>query len=201
MAKKQVKQRVPMIHCDACGVDTLPYESVRYGADASARSLCMACFNAEVARNHGLTDFDHIKFEPIVMTDFANLDHEFHFNTMLLGPMVALEAYEIKRGSRGGYQFQIIGKPEDDLMALLGRLIERMRRSLAIQHLKLGDLGLQIADRAVRGRIESDEIPFEHAPLLVIDGQDVSWEEFGQMLLSFEGWQFKLEIRDRSEDN
>jgi hypothetical protein len=37
-------------------------------------------------------------------------------------------------------------------------------------------------------------------PLLVIDGQEVSWEKFGRMVMGFEGWQFKFEIRDRSEE-
>jgi hypothetical protein len=37
-------------------------------------------------------------------------------------------------------------------------------------------------------------------PLLVIDGCEISWEQFGRMLMSYEGWQFKLDIRDRSEE-
>jgi hypothetical protein len=37
-------------------------------------------------------------------------------------------------------------------------------------------------------------------PVLVIDGRDVSWEELGQMLMTFEGWQFRMEIHDRSEE-
>ena len=37
-------------------------------------------------------------------------------------------------------------------------------------------------------------------PLLVIDGRDVSWEEFGRMLMTFEGWQFRIEIGDRSDE-
>jgi hypothetical protein len=37
-------------------------------------------------------------------------------------------------------------------------------------------------------------------PLLVIDGREITWEEFGRMLMTFEGWQFKLEIRDMSEE-
>jgi hypothetical protein len=37
-------------------------------------------------------------------------------------------------------------------------------------------------------------------PLLVIDGHEISWDQFGRMLMSFEGWQFKLQIRDRSEE-
>jgi hypothetical protein len=40
----------------------------------------------------------------------------------------------------------------------------------------------------------------ERMPVLVIDGRDVSWEELGRMLMTFEGWQFRIEIRDRSEE-
>jgi hypothetical protein len=36
--------------------------------------------------------------------------------------------------------------------------------------------------------------------MLVIDGWEVSWEEFGRMLMTFEGWHFRMEIRDRSEE-
>jgi hypothetical protein len=37
-------------------------------------------------------------------------------------------------------------------------------------------------------------------PIVVIDGQEISWEEFGHMMSSFEGWQFKLEMLDRSDE-
>jgi prevent-host-death family protein len=33
-----------------------------------------------------------------------------------------------------------------------------------------------------------------------IDGRPVTWEAFGRMLLRYEGWQFKLEIYDLSEE-
>ena len=36
--------------------------------------------------------------------------------------------------------------------------------------------------------------------MLVIDGREVSWDEFGKMLMTFEGFQFKLEIVDKSDD-
>ena len=63
-----------------------------------------------------------------------------------------------------------------------------------------GEQGLQIVDQLVRGTIDSDESAWERTPRLQIDGRPVSWEAFGQMLLSFEGWQFKLEIIDPSDD-
>jgi hypothetical protein len=37
-------------------------------------------------------------------------------------------------------------------------------------------------------------------PLLIIDGRDIFWDELGRMVAAFEGWQFKLEFRDLSEE-
>ena len=37
-------------------------------------------------------------------------------------------------------------------------------------------------------------------PLLVIDGKEISWEQLGRMMMSFEGSQFRLQIKDRSEE-
>jgi hypothetical protein len=37
-------------------------------------------------------------------------------------------------------------------------------------------------------------------PLLIIDGKEITWNEFGRMLMSFEGWQFKMEVADKSEE-
>jgi hypothetical protein len=41
-----------------------------------------------------------------------------------------MDAFEVKRGQPAGYQFQIVDDSDVQLISLLGRLIERMRRSL-----------------------------------------------------------------------
>lgn len=116
------------------------------------------------------------------------------------GPGVALNAYEIVEGFLRGYQFQIIGDPEEDPMVLLGRLVEKMRRALAVKHLVAGECGVRIANHGVvRGLIKWDGCE-EGVPYLNVDGQEVTWDELGRMLLTYEGWQFKLEIRDKSEE-
>jgi hypothetical protein len=90
---------------------------------------------------------------------------------------------------RSGYHFQIIGDPAEDLLVLLGRLIAKIRRALSVKHLVDGELGLQIGDnRVVQGMVESDRDYDGRAPLLIIDGREVTWDEFGHMLMSFEGW-------------
>jgi hypothetical protein len=37
-------------------------------------------------------------------------------------------------------------------------------------------------------------------PKLVIDGKSVSWEKFGRILMTYEGWHFKMEIYDGTEE-
>ena len=195
------KQSGRMICCDVCGTAVPAYDVVNYGSiEQGYRELCNRCFNAEVAGALGLEGFENVPLHPVVMTDCAGERHEFHFRMRLLGSMAALDAFELTAGAPGGYQFQIVGKPHDEPMSLLGRLIERMRRSLSIKHLVRSEHGTQIANHTVRGRIEWDESEDGRVPLLVIDGQEVSWDELGRMLMSFEGWQFRVAICDRSEE-
>lgn len=66
----------------------------------------------------GLEDFEDAHFNPAVLIDCVGA-HEFHFQTRLLGTQVALDAFELENGVPAGYQFQIIGDPEDDLLSML----------------------------------------------------------------------------------
>jgi len=84
---------------------------------------------------------------------------------------------------------------------LLGRLIGKMRRALALTHLEDTDQGPQVNDRLIlRGTVDSDAEEDHRVPMVVIDGREVSWDELGRMVAAFEGWQFKLEFRDRSDE-
>ena len=122
------------------------------------------------------------------------------FPQRLFGPGVAQDAFEICDGYPAGYQFQQIGEPDDDPLALLARLIEKIRRALSIKHVKVDRHGLQIADRTVRAMIGCARARDGRVPLLNVDGREITWDEFGLMLMTFESWQFKLEIRDKSEE-
>lgn len=187
--------------CDTCGAPILGYNSVHYGSiEGGYRDLCSRCFNAEVAAS-GDIDFQHVEFQPLEMVDATGEAHRFHFRLHLLGDRVSLEAFELKDDAPVGYQFQILDEPEVDLFALLARLVARMHRTLAQQHLEhQRGFGLCVKDFLVRGRIDCDLESDERVPLLVIDGKEISWERFGRMLMPFEGWQFKLELLDRSDE-
>jgi len=194
--------RSQQIRCDGCTQITASYDIVNYGSmEGGYRQLCSRCFNKEVAELEGIAGFENAKVEPLGLVDSVGAVHEFHFRARLFGPGIALDAFELRDEHPAGYQFQIIGDPKEDLLVLLGRLIEKMRRALSTKHLADGEHGTQIADhRVVRGRIGWDDAHNGRVPLLVIDGREIDWDEFGRMLMSFEGWQFKLNLVDKSEE-
>jgi hypothetical protein len=103
--------------------------------------------------------------------------------------------------ARPAIEFQVIGEPDDDPLELLGKLIGKMRRALALTHLEDTDHRPQVNDRLIlRGTVDSDPDEDHRVPMVVIDGREISWDELGRMVAAFEGWQFKLEFRDRSEE-
>lgn len=201
MLDEMDRRKAQGARCVNCGQVAPDYDIVNFGSiESGYRQLCSQCFNAEVAEADGLGKFEHVKFEPVEIADRTGKNHVFHFRTHLFGPGVSLDAFEVRDGHPAGYQFQVIGDPEDDLLVLLGRLVEKMRRALSVQHVRHGEYGLQIADRVVRGMIDWDDAQDGRVPLLVVDGRQITWQELGRMLMTFEGWQFKLEIRDKSEE-
>jgi hypothetical protein len=94
---------------------------------------------------------------------------------------------------------------EEELFELFGKLFERIRRALNRKHIYWSETtkNWQITDDdLVRGKIDCDlDSPdYERLPLIVIDGREISWSKFGQMLMTYEGFNFKLEIFDRSDE-
>jgi hypothetical protein len=86
-------------------------------------------------------------------------------------------------------------------LELLGKLVSKMRRALALTHLDDSDRGPHVNDRLIlRGTVDSDPDEDHRVPRVVVDGREISWDDLGRMVAAFEGWQFKLEFRDLSEE-
>ena len=149
----------------------------------------------------GLEGFGDFRLEPISIADCMGAGHEFHLRMFLRGDKVSLEAFELKDDAPAGHQFQILGDVDDDILALVGQMVGRIRRRLAVKCLRQDEGGLQFANQTICGQIQwDDEAEDGRVPMLVIDGQKVPWEQFGRMLMSFEGWQFRMEIVDPSDE-
>ena len=193
------------IPCDRCGALVPQHDLTRFTTEAGVSDLCTLCFNADVAQRSGIEDFDNHPLEPVSIKAADRVIYQFHLRTRLLGTIVKLEGYELKDNEPSGYQFQLIGEPDEDRFVQLGRLVKRIRRTLATKYLEEGRGSLQIKDMEVKGAIEADmsdeaDVWRSRLPMLVIDSRDVSWKDFGRMLMTFEGFQFKLGIVDKSDD-
>ena len=188
--------------CEKCGKLVAPHESVSFGSiEKGSQHLCMGCTNAAISMYSGV-DFKHPEYLPMTLTDSEGVEHEFHFNTRLLGNRIVIEALEIKNDEPRGYAFEIYcDNPEEDTLELFRRLFDRMLRSLSKRHLEVDQYGLHIAKPdIVRARISCDLENPDNVPLLVIDGKEIAWDDFGRMLMTYEGFQFKMEIFDISEE-
>ena len=75
----------------------------------------------------------------------------------------------------------------------LGRLRGKIDKLLATRHIEQREPGnFQATHRTLRGRISyaAGEVAF------VIDGQPLTLQQFGKMVETFEGFEFRLDIRD-----
>jgi hypothetical protein len=121
--------RVRQFRCSRCGKAFPGYNCVSLGTpEKGYREFCFGCSNTEYAESLGLTEFEHVDFEPIEVADSRGRKHKFHFRTRLFGDGVALDALEMRKGEPAGYEFQVadVGR-----VAVQARDPEPERRSVA----------------------------------------------------------------------
>jgi len=187
--------------CSSCEVILQPYESVSLQRKNGHQLLCLKCYNNMMAEQFGIA-FEHVSFNPITLKDNDGMNHTFSFRTRLLGERVIIDAIERLDDDKQGYELSIIGEVEEDLFDLFKVLFERIRRTLSRKHIEPCDITqYRITQQdTVRGYISSNCNEIDDNPLLVIDGKEICWNEFGKMLSTFEGFNFKLEIFDKTEE-
>jgi len=143
-----------------------------------------------------------LSFHPGTLTDRGNEDHTFHFQPHTFEDPVAIRALGIRDGEPRGYKFSLRSDAECDLFGLFERLVERMRRDLERRQIEPDDLTrYSITNEGiVRGYITWDNDTDGELPCLVINGKELSWHKFGRMLMTYEGFHFKLESFEESEE-
>ena len=140
--------------CENCGKLVAPHESVSLGSiEKGYRHLCMACTNASIAERADV-DFKHPEYLPMTLVDTEGTEHEFHFNTRLLGDKVAIDAFEIKNGEPRGHRFQIIDdNPEEDTFELFRRLFDRMQPPPSPRKRRLSKTSRLTSSTVLKGRV------------------------------------------------
>ena len=189
--------------CENCNNQVPGYDIVYLTTSDGTKQYCLECYNKYIADSTGV-DFQHVKFDSVTLKDSDGRNHTFNFVVRLLGIKVSIEAFELIKEYPSGYTFMILGhSEEDEILELFGTLFERIRRALSRKHIKHDkQFGWQITDeQVVRGHIGYDENnEDERLPCIMIDGKELSWNDFGRMLMTFEGFNFKLQLHDRSEE-
>jgi len=188
-------------HCERCGkVIDCPERAVSVARVEGEQGdiLCLDCFNREMGPSVGI-DILPSQYPPLDISDADGKAHRFEFAVRVYPDGISIESWE--PAADPGYRFQVLGDAEN-CAGLYIELVGRMRKALKRKHLKVTSYGEAIKGTKVRGWIDWDPEEGEagRMPLLIIDGKPYKWEQFGHMLTSFEGFQFKLEIKDRSED-
>lgn len=181
--------------CHQCHESVPSYDTIGYAADGTRfHMICSKCFNAIKAQEGGFS-FTHVRFSPLDIADADGVAHTFHFQ-MLLGPSgVRLEAAELINGKPLGYRFRVMGDLEESPFNLLARLLARIQRGLAVRYLTDDpQFGTCLANHRLRGHIAYDKGTDGRLPLVIVDGRAITWEEFGEMLMTYEGWPFKLQM-------
>ena len=82
------------------------------------------------------------------------------------------------------------------MLILLGRLVEKIHRALSVRRIDFRKR--RIVDSTVLGYIEWDEAG--HRPRVVVNVQEFSWDDFGRIVLTMNGRQFRLDFADPSDE-
>ncbi len=182
--------------CDKCGRTLGAGESISV---TGVGERCYPCFNEEIAARMGL-EFDDTPVQPIELADADGVRRRFEIQSLLAATGREMIAQEVPRPEHGGYRFAVLGDHEADAWELFQRLYDKMKREMAVRHVEHTEFGWQLTrgDRLV-GRIEWDDRVGGAVPVLVIDGRAFSWDEVGQMLMSFEGFTLQARVEDSIE--
>ncbi|MTI81236.1 MAG: hypothetical protein FH758_10170 [Firmicutes bacterium] len=164
--------------------------------------ICMECNNNFTANYMGI---ELSSFQPGIY-EFSGIRGKKHiFNVQRrVSPMgIGYEANEVTKDGSPGFTVAVMDGVDCDQQLLLEKLKTKVKKTIFKRYLKksfspYGGKTISIKDSEVTGRFEYNED--NDTPKLVIDGKEFTWEEFGRMLNSYEGFQFQLKIMDITED-
>lgn len=133
--------------------------------------------------------------EKITVYDYAGTARNFSVQPRLYPNGILLEAAE---DIEYGYRFAVHGELDCNQTELFQKLADKVEHRVSIRYTKTGKFpnGQKyhsiIANEAV-GHIDHEEMS-PSVPKVVIDGQPYTWEQFGEMVKSFEGFQFQMKL-------
>jgi hypothetical protein len=185
-----------MIKCEHCGSNNVKFH---LSVDDNSVHLCSNCYNKS------MTEELNVALEPLVETfslkDYQGISRTFYVERRIDPMGIFLEAVE---NIEFGYKFAVHEELNANQIELLTKLIKKTRKGIEEQHVVRGIFPngqeyYSITNGQIKGLIEYDENS-EGSPLIIIDGKPFTWKEIGKMIMSYEGFQIKLEMFDFTDD-
>jgi hypothetical protein len=137
-----------------------------------------------MTKNH---DTDFLRTE--TFTDCCGAVRHFSVQLLTTDGGFFLRATEIGVDS---IDYSFAAHSESSPYLALGRLRDRIREGLATKYISVEDARRGLSHRRAVGTIGYG--------CVVIDGQEIPFEEFAEILQTYEGWQFSLRIGDGYEE-
>lgn len=181
--------------CKECGND---HGKIHLSGEIQEGVYCPDCFNEMIAADMDLKLEKYL--DSISVQDGQGINRIFTIEKIVMPGFVSIEATEAKKD---GYKFSVLGEFHCDQKKLFQKLVEKVKRGIANTYVKEeitmnGQRFLTMIGDEIIGRIDWNENA--ETPMLNIDGKPYTWEEIGKMMMSNEGFQFRLEILDVSEE-
>lgn len=164
--------------------------------------MCRDCYNKYVSDMFGIDDYkDFIK--EAVFIDCDGIEHCFQIEKMINPMGIRWEAKEYLDDENIGYSFEVCQEFDEDSLSAINRLYKKIENGLSKKFIEkrefFGRELFALKDNVAEGRIEWDDNFEGEIPRLIIDGKEFSLYDLGKMMMSCEGWNFRLEIIEPSE--
>ena len=157
--------------------------------------LCDRCFDVRISAATGMPRLPDAP-APVRITGADGRAHVMRYRIRRVPTGVAVELRDDGAAAGEGYMFGVLGDHDADMTALTAAVRRHAEVEMGRRYLEPGpgDVGWGLAGDEVAGRLEWD--PDGGPVRAMVDGQVLTWEEFGQALASLEGWRFRLLIEE-----
>lgn len=160
--------------------------------------LCDRCHDARISERTGWPRLPDPP-PPETITGPDGRRHHIVYRVWRSPGGIAVEASEGDR-SFEGYEAEVVGEHEADVATLVEQVKAAIEERIARQDLELSPSGhMVMAGNELLGRLVwlDDGSPYG----VVVDGQEMSWEEFGRAMEPYEGWEFRISIEGLGDDD
>lgn len=190
--------------CNNCSTNLQNQRSINLTLeDGKQVNLCNTCFNEQLESKLDI-ELDVLHLKSVTVLDADGNDRTFKIERLVVPTGIAYEAYEVTEAEHG-YKFAVLAEFDCNQKELVKKLAEKIEIEVSKKYIEeevfQGGRSRYIKDFDVVGRIESDLDSVDGSvPLIIVDGKTYNWDEFGSLLMQFEGYQFKLRMFDITDD-